>query len=603
MKLPAGVSILKEKVARLPNRSGVYRMLDTSGRVLYVGKAKNLKRRVTSYTQYEKLPTRLQRMVSQVCDLVVVETASEAEAFLLENELIKQYRPYYNILLKDDKSYPYIYLTTGEDFPRLSKYRGHRKEKGDYFGPYASAGAVNEALEVMQKVFGLRSCADTSFKNRSRPCLLYQIKRCSGPCVGLISKEAYAKQVSDVKAFLSGKKNDIQERLKEQMKACSDKLNYEKALVLRDRIAALYHLQTYDVTLPKNIDADFIGVSHQAGMVAFQVFFFRQGQNGGTHTVFLSDQQDTPIDEILESFIGQFYASVPVPHEIILGEKLSDTKMLEEALSNKSGHPVSITFSVRGARANILERAQNNANENLKRYLEENQKQSELMQMLSDFVEQPSLERIEIYDNSHIQGTSAVGTMVVATEKGFEKNKYRRFNIEQAQTNDDFDMMKEVLTRRLKRGKIENDLPSLMIIDGGLGQLSSVEEVMRKEAVSIPLLAVAKGVDRNAGKEHFFLTGGQEKQLPFNSPVRYFIQRLRDEAHRFAIGTHRLKRSHDSFKTTLDEIEGIGPHRRKLLIEHFGSPKAVFDASLSDLLQVKNLPKKIAKNIYTFLHK
>jgi len=603
MKPPSGVCVLKEKVARLPNRSGVYRMLDASGRVLYVGKAKNLKRRVTSYTQYDRLPVRLQRMVSQVCDLIVVETASEAEAFLLENELIKQYRPYYNILLKDDKSYPYIYLTSGEDFPRLSKYRGHRKEKGDYFGPYASAGAVNEALEVMQKVFGLRSCSDNAFKNRSRPCLLYQIKRCSAPCVGMISKADYARQVADVKAFLSGKKTDIQERLKKQMKNLSDNLAYEKALVLRDRIAALYHLQTYDVTLSKNIDADFIGVARQAGTLAFQIFFFRHGQNGGTHTVFLPDVEDTPMSEILESFIGQFYATVPVPHEVILTEKVSDDKVLEQALSSKAGHPVCVTSSVRGAKANILERAQNNAAESLKRYLEENQKQSDLMRGLADFVEQPLLEKVEIYDNSHIQGTSAVGAMVVATENGFEKNKYRRFNIQKAQTNDDFDMMKEVLTRRLRRGKAEGDLPSLMIIDGGLGQLSSVEKVMAQEGVSVPLLAVAKGVDRNAGKERFFLTGGREKTLPLNNPVRYFIQRLRDEAHRFAVGTHRMKRSHDSFKSALDEIEGIGSKRRKMLIEHFGSPRAVFDASLSDLLQVKNLPEKIAKNIYTFLHK
>lgn len=607
MSVETGLNVLKAKVALLPLRPGVYRMIDKNGTVLYVGKAKSLKKRVTSYTHFDRLPVRLQRMVSQVADLEVVETASEAEAFLLENELIKKYKPFFNILLKDDKSFPYIMLSdfhqTG--FPRVSKYRGARHNKADYFGPYASGDAVGESLDVMQKVFGLRTCTDTNFANRSRPCLLYQIKRCTGPCVELVSRADYARQVQAAKDFLNGKNADIQKELLKQMKAKSDAFEYEAAMAIRDKMTALNKMQSYaDGLLGASVDADFIALAREGQTAAVQVFFFRHGQNGGTHRVFLNDLQDQDADQILSGFIGQFYDDVSIPHEIIVSEELKDKKSIEEALSVKAGYIVKITSAVRGMRQKLLERAKVNAKESLIRYGQETGLQAELMGQLAALMKLPKIDWVEVYDNSHIQGTSSVGVCIAADNKGFKKSSYRRFNIMQAQTNDDFDMMREVLRRRLKRGLSENNLPDVLIIDGGIGQLTSVRQIMDEVGVFVPTLGVAKGVDRNAGNEKLYLIGDNIPIiLPHDSPLLHFIQRLRDEAHRFAIGSHRIKRGHNMVKNALNEIDGIGAVRRKKLIEHFGSPKAVADASLPELMQVEGINENIAKKVYTFFHK
>ncbi len=607
MSVQVGLEVLKAKVALLPLRSGVYRMLDKDGNVLYVGKAKSLKKRVTSYTHFEKLPTRLQRMVAQVADLIVVETASEAEAFLLENELIKKYKPFYNILLKDDKSFPYIMLSdfhhTG--FVRVSKYRGARHNKADYFGPYASGDAVGESLDVMQKVFGLRTCTDTNFMHRTRPCLLYQIKRCTAPCVGLVSREEYSAQVQSAKDFLNGKNADIQKELSRQMKEKSDAMEYEAAMAIRDRMTALNKMQSYaDGALSASLDADFIALAREGQTAAVQIFFFRHGQNGGTHRLFLNDLQEQDNSQILSSFIGQFYDDVSVPHEVILSEDIKDKQSIEEALSLKSGYIVKITSSVRGIRLKMLQRAEVNAKESLIRYGQETGLQAQMLQQLAGLMKIPKIDVVEVYDNSHIQGTSSVGVCIAADEKGFKKSGYRRFNITQAQSNDDFDMMREVLRRRLKRGMAENNLPDAFIIDGGVGQLTSVRQIMTEMNVFVPTLGVAKGVERNAGNEKLYLLDSNEPIiLPHESPLLHFIQRLRDESHRFAIGSHRIQRGHNMVKNALAEVEGIGAVRRKKLIEHFGSPRAVADASLPELLQVDGINENIAKKVYTFFHK
>lgn len=600
-----GVKVLKAKVALLPGRPGVYRMLSAAGKVLYVGKAKNLKKRVISYTKYDKLPVRLQRMVSEVHDLVVVETASEAEAFLLENELIKKYRPYYNILLKDDKSFPYIFISSNHPYPRVSKYRGSRVEKGDYFGPYASLGAVTEALDTLQKVFLLRTCTDNVFSCRTRPCLLYQIKRCSGPCVGLISKEEYSDLVKQAKDFMNGKNTQIQKKLLNEMQEKSAALQFEQAMALRDRVKALNQMQSYaDSGLDRHIDADFIAVHIENDEAAIQVFFFRRGQNGGTHVTFIKDVEERTPSEILESYIGQFYQDLPAPHEIILSHELADKEEVEKALSAQNGHIVKITTRVLGGRKKIQLRAMTNAKESLVRHQTETGLQKEMLAQLSHLAGIPKIDKVEVYDNSHIQGTSSVGALIAAGPSGFMKNSYRRFNIETAKAGDDFGMMQEVMKRRLRRGKAENNLPDLMLIDGGLGQLSSVTRVMDELDIHLPVMAVAKGPERDAGKEKLFMPGSSEPiLLEHKSPLLHFIQRLRDEAHRFAIGSHRIKRKKTSNRLTLDEIEGIGPKRRKLLVQHFGSPRAVLEASLPELMQVEGISENIAKKIYTFSHK
>ncbi|MBQ4084891.1 MAG: excinuclease ABC subunit UvrC [Alphaproteobacteria bacterium] len=599
--MPNGVDVLKEKLQFIPHRPGVYRMLSGSGQVLYVGKAKDLKKRITSYTKFEKLPVRLQQMVSQIADVVIVETDNEAEAILLENELIKKYRPYYNILLKDDKSFPYLFFSS-DDFPRVSKYRGSRREKGTYFGPYANSDSINTALDVLQKVFLLRTCRDSVFKNRERPCLLYQIKRCSAPCVGLVTKEDYANSVKSAKDFMNGKETNIQKEMTALMLKKSEEQAYEEALVLRNRISALNQLSvSVDGTLNKSLDADFIAVFKQGNDACVQVFFFRKGHNGGTHAVFFKDVADNDEKEILENFFGQFYRNIPLPHELIVSHVPSDKEQLEEALSQRAGMPVIIKTNVKEGRKRLLERAVLNAKEALDRHLVAEGLEQKSFDDLADLMGLEKIEKIEVYDNSHIQGTASVGAMIVATPQGFDKKQYRRFNIAQAQTNDDFAMMKEVLTRRLKR---EENLPDLMLIDGGKGQISAVCEIMREMNCCVPVLGVAKGKDRNAGREKLWKADAENPiELDTKSSLQFFIQRLRDEAHRFAVDSHRIRRSKEQREHPLDEIEGIGARRRRLLLQHFGTIKAVFEASESQLAQVEGISLNLAKKIYTFTHK
>ncbi len=604
--LPVGVDILKKKVTLLPNRPGVYRMLSKTGKVLYVGKAKNLKKRVVSYTKYDKLPIRIQRMVCEVNDLVVVETPNEAEAFLLENELIKKYRPYYNILLKDDKSFPYVFVSANHPFPRVAKYRGLRVEKGDYFGPYASASAINEAMAMLQKVFLLRTCSDSMFSMRTRPCLLYQIKRCSAPCTGEISQVEYQKLVQQAKNFMSGKNSSIQEELKKRMFEESEKGHYEQALVLRDRIVALNHMQSYaeGTTFDQHIDADFIAVHRQLDRAAIQVFFFRHGQNGGTHVVFLDEIGEQSEAMLLESFIGQFYQNLSPPHEIVVSHEIPSCHDIEMALSQKYGHIVRLNAHVKEGRRKILNQALMNAIESLKRHLSETGLQTDMLIELARLMGIPKIEKIEVYDNSHIQGTSAVGAMIAVGTKGFMKNDYRRYNILKSKVGDDFEMMREVLFRRLTRGLKENNLPDAMLIDGGVGQLNAVKQTMDELGVNVPIMGVAKGPQRDAGKEKLYLLNSPNPIiLEHNSALLFFIQRIRDEAHRFAVGTHRIRRQKNSSKTMLDNIEGIGRVRRKSLMAHFGTPRAVLEASVSELMQVRGISENIAKKIYTLIHK
>ncbi len=596
-----GVAFLRQKLKKMTHKAGVYRMIDENGTVLYVGKAKNLKNRLTNYTQTERLSDRISQMVSKVADLMVIETAGETEAFLLENDLIKKYRPFYNVLLKDDKSYPYIVITD-EDVPRLLKYRGERRLKGTYFGPFLSGLAVQQALKELQKIFKLRTCNNTYFNNRSRPCLLYQIKRCSGPCCACIDQKTYQESVKEAKAFLKGEKTHIQKQLQKQMDLLSAAEKYEEAAIIRDKILALNQIQDTDSDqMPKQTDIAVL--AKMDGKICVQVFFYRAGHaEGNVSQVF--DEAEEGV-EILSSYLMQLYDKIPVPKQIFLN--VQPEEGLQEALTLKAGSVVRlIEPPYRGGRKKWVEQAFQNALNTLKRSENEltgHQAWEELRALL----EIDELIKVEVYDNSHLQGTAAVGAMIAADQNGFLKKEYRRFNIDGtlAKTNDDFGMMKEVMIRRLKRGLSENNLPSAMLIDGGKGQLSAVSEIMNELNIhNIALLAVAKGVERNAGKETLFLgtRPNEEIHLDLKSDLIHLIQRLRDEAHRFAIGSHRMRRARNMFHETLLDIEGIGEKRKKMLLRHFGSPRAIAGASLEQIKHVEGINEKIAKKVYTFYH-
>lgn len=600
-----GVQRLLEKLKNISERPGVYRMISEDNVVLYVGKAKNLKKRITNYTHLDKLSTRIRQMVSQISDVITIETAGETEAFILENNLIKKYKPFYNILLKDDKSYPYI-LITQEETPRLMKYRGARTIKGDYFGPFASGLAVSQTLKELQKIFGLRTCSDSYFNNRSRPCLLYQIKRCTGPCVGCISKDDYMEQVRQTKAFMRGESIGIQETLTQQMQAYAAKEEYEKAAVIRDKILALNQIQRTDseATL---FNTDIIAIYRHGDTACLQVFFFRSGHAEGNIVHFLEHLPDDNLSETLSSFLMQFYDKIPPPKQIYISEPVESE--LSEALSQKANHLVHIALAkhLRGNRRKMMEQALQNAKRAYEQYIQESGIRSETWEQLRQLLKIPTLDKIEIYDNSHIQGAFAVGAMVAATVDGFQKKLYRRFNIDgtRAQTNDDFGMMKEVLLRRLSRGLVEKDLPSALLIDGGKGQLSSVMEIMNEMKINnIAVLAIAKGEKRNAGLETFYL--GTDPNTPIHLDLKgdliHLLQRLRDEAHRFAIGTHRAKRAKNMFHESLTDIEEIGEKRKKALMLHFGSAREIAGASIEQLSRVPGISEKIAKKIYTFYH-
>ena len=619
--LEAGVAVLRAQLRLLPGGPGVYRMIDRAGDVLYVGKARNLKKRVTSYTTIAKLPERLRRMVAETATLVVVSTHTEVEALLLESNLIKRLRPRYNITMRDDKSFPYILITGGDAWPQIKKYRGARSENGTYFGPFASAGAVNRTLGALQRAFLLRSCTDAVFASRTRPCLLYQIKRCSAPCVGRVSAEDYGALVRQATEFLAGRSQDIQRDLAQRMEAASTALEFEKAAIYRDRIRALSHIQAHqDVNTEGLADADVIAAHQAGGQTSIQVFFFRGGRNYGNRGYFPRHDKDAAAADVLGAFIGQFYDNKVPPPLILLSHPIAEAGLVAEALGQRAGHRVTLTAPRRGAKLKLVEHALRNAEEALARRVSESASQRRLLERLADAFGLDGVpERIEVYDNSHIAGTDAVGAMIVAGPEGFMKNAYRKFTIRTAKRpgdagaddgptitpGDDYGMMREVLGRRFARALKEDPerergaWPDLVILDGGKGQLNTALAVLADLGIDeLPLVAIAKGPDRDAGRERFFLPDGRVMGFEPNDPVLYYLQRLRDEAHRFAIGSHRGMRSKAIGQSILDEIPGVGARRKRALLHHFGSAKAVARAGLDDLAAVEGISQAVAKKIY-----
>ncbi len=608
-----GHEVIRDYLKTLDQSPGVYRMLDAQSRVLYVGKARALKRRVSNYAKPSGHSPRIARMISETASMMFLTTRTETEALLLEQNLIKQLKPRYNVLLRDDKSFPNIVIGAGHDFPQIRKHRGAKTEKGQYFGPFASAGAVNRTLNQLQKVFLLRNCSDTTFDSRTRPCLLYQIKRCSAPCVGYISASDYAASVADAARFLRGNSTEIQEQLGAQMAEAAEAMEYERAAALRDRIRALTQVQGTQGINPQTVrEADIIALHMEGGQACVQVFFIRANQNWGNHDYYPRLGGSESPDEVMEAFLGQFYDNKEPPRQVILSHGLEEAELMEAALGQKRGGKVEILVPQRGEKAELVEGALRNARESLARRMAESATQAKLLRGLADaFGLDGAPARIEVYDNSHIQGAHAVGAMIVAGPEGFLKSQYRKFNIrgDDLTPGDDFGMMKEVLTRRFQRllkedpDRKSDAWPDLLLIDGGAGQISAVAEIMGDLGVDyVPFIGVAKGVDRDAGKEEFHRYGARPFALKRNDPVLYFIQRLRDEAHRFAIGAHRDKRSKAIGATPLDEVPGIGATRKRALLAHFGSAKAVSRADLADLKAVEGISDRMAETIYAFFH-
>jgi len=609
--IEAGVAAIRQTVRALSAQPGVYRMLDAGGDVLYVGKARALKSRVTNYMQIANLPKRLQRMVSQCRAMEIVTTGSEAEALLLEAQLIKRFRPPYNVLLRDDKSFPFIFLREDHSFPRVSKHRGARTGKGVYYGPFASAGAVGATLNALQKVFLLRSCSDHFFANRSRPCLLHQIKRCSAPCVGRIDVVAYGELVDDAKAFLTGRSSGVHTKLQASMAEAAGGQDYELAAIIRDRLRALSLVQGGSTLAAASAgDADVIAIASQGGCVCIQIFFIRGGQNWGHRAFFPSHTDDLSEEEVLLAFLAQFYADMPAPKELLLDRMPAEAALLEEALSARAGRQVKVRHGRRGSGRRLVAQAKRNAREALARRMAESGTQAALLRELAetfDLTGPPK--RIEVYDNSHIQGAHALGAMIVATPEGFAKNQYRKFNMakELAAGGDDFAMMKAMLARRFARLEREDpdrtNWPDLLLIDGGKGQVSTARDILAElGAHDVPIVGVAKGPDRNAGREVFHLPDGREIVLPMNAPLLFHLQRLRDEAHRFVIGGHRAKRSKAIGASPLDEVPGIGPTRKRALLLQFGTGRAVKGASLEDLERAPGVSKSVARAVYDHFH-
>ncbi len=612
--LAHGVAVIAETVKTLAAGPGVYRMLNRRGDALYVGKARNLKRRVTAYTQMAKLPRRLQRMVAETVAMEVVETHTEVEALLLESNLIKRFMPRYNVLLRDDKSFPYILLTDDHAVPQITKHRGAQEREGDYFGPFASAGAVNRTITALERAFLLRSCSDAVYAARTRPCLMYQIKRCSAPCVDRISAADYLDLVRQARAFLTGRSQDVQQQLAGAMEAAAAKLDYEGAAVFRDRIRALAHIQSHqDINIEGVDNADVIAAHEEGGQICIQVFFFRAGRNYGNRAYFPSHDKSLGVRAVLSAFVAQFYENKPVPKAILVSHALAEEELLTEALTVKAERKVQILQPRRGAKRKLIDNALHNAREALARRLAESSSQRRLLERLGEaFGLETTPERIEIYDNSHIQGSEPYGGMVVAGPEGFVKNAYRKFRIKDPNTvgGDDYAMMREVLTRRFKRALKEDpersgeSWPDLVLLDGGLGQLNAGVEVLADLGLGdLAIAAIAKGPDRDAGRERIFVPGKPSFMLQPRDPLLYFIQRLRDEAHRFAIGSHRAGRAKARLRSVLDEVPGIGAKRKKALLLHFGAAKAVARAGLADLEAVEGISKAVARKIYDHFHK
>lgn len=618
-----GSEVIFDFVKMLPGVPGVYRMIDTNGDVLYVGKAHNLRKRVTSYTRPQGLNNRIARMIQATVTMEFVTTATETEALLLEANLIKRLRPRFNVLLRDDKSFPYILLTGDHEAPQIVKHRGARKRKGQYFGPFASAGAVTRTINALQKAFLIRNCSDGVYQGRSRPCLLYQIKRCSAPCTGEITVDKYSVLVDEAVAFLSGKSQKIREELAQSMNQASAQLDFEAAAIYRDRISALSAVQTHQGINPQSVDeADVFACHEEAGQTCIQVFFFRTGQNWGNRAYYPKADISHTTSEILGSFLSQFYDDKPCPKQILLSEVVPEQALLSEAFTLKSARKIEVLSPQRGEKRDLVTHALKNAEDALGRRLAENASQARLLEGVAgtfDLAETPR--RIEVYDNSHIMGTNAVGCMIVSGPEGLAKNQYRKFNIKSKDLvpGDDYGMMREVFSRRFSRllkehGTISRDdtetqkdalppWPDLILIDGGKGQLSVVREVMLDLGLGdIPLVGIAKGPERDAGREKFFVPGKPSFMLAERDPVLYFVQRLRDEAHRFAIGTHRARRSKQMIRNPLDDIAGIGPTRKRALLQHLGSAKAVSRAALSDLEAVPGISQTMARNLYDYFH-
>ncbi len=619
-KPASGAALIRAELKTLPASPGVYRMENAKGDILYVGKAKSLKKRVAAYTRPERLGARMARVVAACAKLEIVTTHTEAEALLLESNLIKRLKPRYNVLLRDDKSFPYIRVTTSQAWPQITKHRGAREGDDAYFGPFASAGAVNATLAQLARAFPLRSCADSVFESRTRPCLQYQIKRCAAPCVGRVGEDNYRALVDEALAFLRGESRAVQSRLGERMRAASDALDFEAAAVFRDRIEALTRIQgRQDINLENVGDADVIALARRGDSCCIQVFFFRAGQNFGNRAYFPSVPAGTDDADVLEGFLGQFYAIHAPPGTVLLSGAIPNAKLLSDALCLRAGHKVTLAVPARGNRRAAVQHAAANAEQALARHLAENASQLRLLDGVAEVFSLPEApRRIEVYDNSHIGGKGALGAMIVAGPEGFMKNAYRRFNIragaDEMAPGDDYAMLREVLTRRFSRALKEDtaaengggaraDWPDLVLIDGGAGQLSVAEGVFAELGISdVALAGIAKGKDRNAGRERFFLPGRAAFSLEPRHPVLYFLQRLRDEAHRFAIGGQRAKRSRGLVRSELDAIAGIGASRKKALLTHFGAARAVAEAGVEDLEKVKGISRAVAQRIYDHFH-
>jgi excinuclease ABC subunit C len=625
----AGIEVIQELVKRLPNAPGVYRMMNMAGDVLYVGKARSLKKRVTNYAQGRGHTNRIGRMVRETATMEFVVTRTETEALLLEANLIKRLRPRFNVLLRDDKSFPYI-LMTDHPSPGIFKHRGARSSKGDYFGPFASAGAVDRTINALQRAFLLRSCADSMFENRTRPCLLFQIKRCSAPCTGEIDSEGYAELVREAKAFLTGRSSKVKAEISGAMQEASEALDFERAAIYRDRLAALSHVQSHQGINPQSVEeADVFAIHQEGGQNCIEVFFFRTGQNWGNRAYFPKADPSLEAGEVLGAFLAQFYDDKPCPRTVLLSHEVDEQALLAEALATRAGHKVTVSVPRRGEKKDLTDHALQNAREALGRRLAETSSQARLLAGLAETfgLEKPP-RRIEVYDNSHIMGTNAVGAMIVAGPEGFVKNQYRKFNIRSTEITpgDDFGMMREVMERRFSRllkehgakdeagteTEADDDVaadtlpawPDLILIDGGQGQMSAVRKILADLGIAerVTAIGVAKGVDRDAGRERFFVTGREPFMLPVRDPVLYFVQRLRDEAHRFAIGSHRARRKKEMVRNPLDEIAGIGPGRKRALLHHFGTAKAVSRAAVDDLMAVEGISERVARQIYGHFH-
>jgi len=618
----AGPEVIADIVKRLPNGPGVYRMIDAKGTVLYVGKARSLKKRVQSYTRATGQSGRLMRMIEQTAAMEFVSTRTETEALLLEANLIKRLRPRFNVLLRDDKSFPYILLTGDHPAPMIAKHRGARSREGAYFGPFASAGAVGRTINSLQRAFLLRSCSDAVYESRTRPCLLYQIKRCSAPCTGEIALDDYAGLIDAARDFLSGRSQAVRAELAREMEKASERLDFETAAVYRDRIAALSHIQSHQGINPRTVEeADLFAVHQDGGRTCIQVFFFRTGQNWGNRAYFPRADRSLEPAAVLGAFLTQFYDDKPVPRTVLLSHDIEERDLLGAALSQKSNLKVEVTVPRRGEKKELIDHALANAREALARELAETSAQKTLLSGLAErfgLPEPPS--RVEVFDNSHIMGTNAVGAMIVAGSEGLIKSQYRKFNIrsETLTPGDDYAMMREVIGRRFARlmreagprESVDRDddsavgpWPDLVLIDGGRGQLAVATETLAELGISdLPLVGIAKGPDRDAGRETFHVPGREPFILPPRDPVLYFVQRLRDEAHRFAIGSHRARRNADIARSPLDEIGGIGPTRKRALLRHFGTAKAVGRASIADLVEVEGISKEMARVIYDHFH-